>query len=183
MLIGNGKTHCTALKGLSGSKECSGDITLQNSLEMAARALQYVVVVVVVVVVFMLIKKLQLHPYNLGNIKFCATGIINCFYFFIFDDHLPIVIFLFFPPPPRHVPNHASKEVVVVMGSLTSCDPGNIFDTIQVCGRRFLARTFDSSYLYKTNSQRNQSQSFSQTVVALGFTPLTPIPILVCPLN
>ena len=32
----------------------------------------------------------------------------------------------------RHVPNHASKEVVVVIGSLTSCDPGNIFNTIQV---------------------------------------------------
>ncbi len=90
MLIGNGKTHCTALKGLSGSKECSGDITLQNSLEMAARALQYVVVVVMVTIVghsgvgwvavtygcffFMLIKKLQLHPYNLGNIKFCGSS-------------------------------------------------------------------------------------------------------------
>lgn len=30
----------------------------------------------------------------------------------------------------RHVPAHASKEVVVVMGALTSQDPGNIFSTI-----------------------------------------------------
>ena len=32
----------------------------------------------------------------------------------------------------RHVPSHASKEVLVVMGALSSCDPGNIFDTIAV---------------------------------------------------
>jgi transcription initiation factor TFIIH subunit 2 len=31
----------------------------------------------------------------------------------------------------RHIPSHASREVLVVMGSLTSCDPGNIFTTIE----------------------------------------------------
>ncbi|XP_072175115.1 general transcription factor IIH subunit 2-like isoform X2 [Diadema setosum] len=31
----------------------------------------------------------------------------------------------------RHMPGHASREVLVIMGSLTSCDPGNIHDTIQ----------------------------------------------------
>ena len=47
---------------------------------------------------------------------------------------------LYIPLPPsrlplsRHVPNHASKEVLVVMGALTSCDPGNIFNTIKVSG-------------------------------------------------
>ena len=40
----------------------------------------------------------------------------------------------------RHVPNHASKEVLVIMGSLTSCDPGNIFVVIDVrtCTYRLL---------------------------------------------
>ena len=37
------------------------------------------------------------------------------------------------PTLHRHVPAHASKEVVVVMGALTSEDPGNIFSTIDVC--------------------------------------------------
>ncbi len=32
----------------------------------------------------------------------------------------------------RHVPNHASKEAVIIMGSIASCDPGNIFSTIDV---------------------------------------------------
>jgi transcription initiation factor TFIIH subunit 2 len=31
----------------------------------------------------------------------------------------------------KHIPSHASREVLVVMGSLTSCDPGNIFTTIE----------------------------------------------------
>ncbi|RKP07291.1 Ssl1-like-domain-containing protein [Thamnocephalis sphaerospora] len=29
-----------------------------------------------------------------------------------------------------HVPTHGSREVLVLCGSLTTCDPGNIFDTI-----------------------------------------------------
>ncbi|GAU96122.1 hypothetical protein RvY_07611 [Ramazzottius varieornatus] len=29
----------------------------------------------------------------------------------------------------RHIPSHASREIVVIFGSLTSCDPGNIYDT------------------------------------------------------
>jgi transcription initiation factor TFIIH subunit 2 len=31
----------------------------------------------------------------------------------------------------KHVPSHASREVLFVMGSLTSCDPGNIFTTVE----------------------------------------------------
>lgn len=31
----------------------------------------------------------------------------------------------------KHIPSHASKEVLVVLGSLTSCDPGNIFKVIE----------------------------------------------------
>ena len=32
----------------------------------------------------------------------------------------------------RHVPSHASRELLIVHGSLSSCDPGNIFNTIEV---------------------------------------------------
>lgn len=31
----------------------------------------------------------------------------------------------------RHLPTHASREIVVVFGSLTTCDPGNIHDTLR----------------------------------------------------
>lgn len=31
----------------------------------------------------------------------------------------------------KHMPNHTSKEVLIIMGSLTSCDPGDIHATIQ----------------------------------------------------
>lgn len=39
MLPGNPKVHS---KALSGIRDCSGDPSLQNSLEMAARGLEYV---------------------------------------------------------------------------------------------------------------------------------------------
>ena len=32
----------------------------------------------------------------------------------------------------RHMPGHASREVLIVMGSLTTCDPDNIISTISV---------------------------------------------------
>ncbi|KAH9940414.1 TFIIH basal transcription factor complex subunit SSL1 [Epithele typhae] len=32
-----------------------------------------------------------------------------------------------------HLPTHSSREIVVVYGSLTTCDPGNIHDTIDEC--------------------------------------------------
>ena len=34
----------------------------------------------------------------------------------------------------RHMPGHASREVLIVMGSLTTCDPDNIISTISVSG-------------------------------------------------
>lgn len=37
--VGNSRVPCRALEGL---KECSGDLSLQNSLQMAMRGLQYV---------------------------------------------------------------------------------------------------------------------------------------------
>lgn len=30
----------------------------------------------------------------------------------------------------RHLPSHASREILILYGSLTSCDPGDIFETI-----------------------------------------------------
>ena len=32
----------------------------------------------------------------------------------------------------RHMPGHASREVMIVFGSLTTCDPGDITETIKV---------------------------------------------------
>ena len=32
----------------------------------------------------------------------------------------------------RHMPSHASREVLIVLGSLSTCDPGDIADTIKV---------------------------------------------------
>ncbi|KZS86910.1 TFIIH basal transcription factor complex, subunit SSL1 [Sistotremastrum niveocremeum HHB9708] len=32
-----------------------------------------------------------------------------------------------------HLPSHSSREVLVIFGSLTSCDPGNIHDTLDAC--------------------------------------------------
>ncbi|BFZ23902.1 hypothetical protein BsWGS_26941 [Bradybaena similaris] len=31
----------------------------------------------------------------------------------------------------RHMPSHASRELLVIMGSLTTCDPGDVHETIQ----------------------------------------------------
>lgn len=32
----------------------------------------------------------------------------------------------------KHMPSHASREVVIILGSLTTCDPGSIYETIAV---------------------------------------------------
>ncbi|PPQ79958.1 hypothetical protein CVT25_003030 [Psilocybe cyanescens] len=33
----------------------------------------------------------------------------------------------------NHLPTHSSREILVVFGSLTTCDPGNIHDTLDAC--------------------------------------------------
>ncbi|CAF0717903.1 unnamed protein product [Brachionus calyciflorus] len=33
----------------------------------------------------------------------------------------------------KHVKSHSSREILIIMGSLTSCDPGDIFATIKEC--------------------------------------------------
>lgn len=38
----------------------------------------------------------------------------------------------------KNLPSHASREILVIMGSLTTCDPGDITETIQVQFRRIL---------------------------------------------
>ena len=35
----------------------------------------------------------------------------------------------------RHIRSHSSREVLLIMGSLTTCDPGDIFATIGECKR------------------------------------------------
>lgn len=37
------------------------------------------------------------------------------------------------PPICSHLPSHASREIVIIFGSLTTCDPDNIFDTLEGC--------------------------------------------------
>ncbi|EDR09037.1 uncharacterized protein LACBIDRAFT_249203, partial [Laccaria bicolor S238N-H82] len=33
----------------------------------------------------------------------------------------------------NHLPTHSSREILIIFGSLTTCDPGNIHDTIDTC--------------------------------------------------
>ena len=58
----------------------------------------------------------------------------------------------------QNMPSHTSREILLLMGSLTTCDPGDIQDTINnlkaqsircsVIGRNEKARSkLDSSYL------------------------------------
>ncbi|KAK0226018.1 Ssl1-like-domain-containing protein [Armillaria fumosa] len=35
----------------------------------------------------------------------------------------------------NHLPTHSSREILVIFGSLTTCDPGNIHDTLDSCVR------------------------------------------------
>ena len=32
-----------------------------------------------------------------------------------------------------HLPTHSSREITIIFGSLTTCDPGNIHDTLDEC--------------------------------------------------
>lgn len=32
-----------------------------------------------------------------------------------------------------HLPTHSSREILILFGSLTTCDPGNIHDTLDEC--------------------------------------------------
>lgn len=32
-----------------------------------------------------------------------------------------------------HLPTHSSREILIIFGSLTTCDPGNIHDTLDAC--------------------------------------------------
>ncbi|KAF8483163.1 Ssl1-like-domain-containing protein [Gautieria morchelliformis] len=34
-----------------------------------------------------------------------------------------------------HLPTHSSREILIIYGSLTTCDPGNIHDTLEACIR------------------------------------------------
>jgi transcription initiation factor TFIIH subunit 2 len=32
-----------------------------------------------------------------------------------------------------HLPTHSSREILIIFGSLTTCDPGNIHETLETC--------------------------------------------------
>lgn len=32
-----------------------------------------------------------------------------------------------------HLPTHSSREIIIIFGSLTTCDPGNIHETLETC--------------------------------------------------
>lgn len=32
-----------------------------------------------------------------------------------------------------HLPTHSSREMLIIFGSLTTCDPGNVHETIDAC--------------------------------------------------
>jgi len=32
-----------------------------------------------------------------------------------------------------HLPSHSSREILIIFGSLTTCDPGNVHDTVEAC--------------------------------------------------
>ncbi|KAF9450405.1 TFIIH basal transcription factor complex, subunit SSL1 [Macrolepiota fuliginosa MF-IS2] len=34
-----------------------------------------------------------------------------------------------------HLPTHSSREIIIIFGSLTTCDPGNIHETLETCTR------------------------------------------------
>lgn len=50
----------------------------------------------------------------------------------------------------RHMPNHTSREVLLIHGSLTTCDPGDINTTIQVrtCFINFIELSFNFLSFY-----------------------------------
>jgi len=55
--------------------------------------------------------------------------------------------------PHRHLPPHGSREVIVILGSLTTCDPTNIHQTIvetekERCVLRLNLQPFSSSPSY-----------------------------------
>ena len=43
---------------------------------------------------------------------------------------IPILISPFFI---SHLPTHSSREIIIIFGSLTTCDPGNIHETLAEC--------------------------------------------------
>ena len=44
------------------------------------------------------------------------------------------------------MPGHASREILILFGSLTSCDPGDIHETLQVSINRTSIGPFDCKF-------------------------------------
>lgn len=81
-------------------QETGGEPSLQNALEMARGSLVY------------------------GHFG-CRTFASFCC-ILVLQTHTRLLLFVV----DSHVPAHGSREILVIMGSLTTTDPGNIHDTI-----------------------------------------------------
>ena len=53
-----------------------------------------------------------------GSMKYCQVSYVFRFTYSISSSHLP---------------THSSREIIILFGSLTTCDPGNIHDTLDSC--------------------------------------------------
>jgi len=59
----------------------------------------------------------------------------------------------------RHMPSHASREVLAIFGSLTTCDPGDIIQTVKV-GGSCLNYTYNIVFFYVRNCHIRGSLAF-----------------------
>lgn len=54
---------------------------------------------------------------------------------FLFSCMAPLLIQRVYCVFHSHLPSHASREILILFGSLTTVDPGNIHDTIDACAK------------------------------------------------
>uniref|UniRef100_A0A183SIY4 ANK_REP_REGION domain-containing protein n=1 Tax=Schistocephalus solidus TaxID=70667 RepID=A0A183SIY4_SCHSO len=136
-LSGSPARHLAALADLA-KQQCSGESSLQNALTLAESRLKYTL----------------LRPY--GILSLLSTVLIHyptqTVLYFTFPSEVyckcqpalgclnlslscPLcVLYLYtclFATTFRHMPEHSSREIIILVGSLTTCDPGDIHQTIQ----------------------------------------------------
>ena len=66
----------------------------------------------------------------------------------------------------RHMPSHASREVLAIFGSLTTCDPGDILQTVKV-GGSCLNYTYNIGVFYVRNCHIRGSLVFLSSHLCL----------------
>lgn len=82
--------------------EARGDPSLQNVLNLARSGLSYAVSLSAALLRVLILRSSRPVP------RFASPS-----------------------PPDSHLPPHGSREVIIILGSLTTCDPGNIHSTIR----------------------------------------------------